>query len=72
MADLLSIKKGLKKEKGNEHHVQRLDQAIERGTYAFRSAAAPEGVEARLKRIEAMLEATQKPCAAHTRGKGKS
>jgi hypothetical protein len=72
MADLLSIKEGLKKEKGNEHHVQRLDQAIERGTHAFRSAATPEGVEARLKRIEAMLEATQKPCAAHTGGKGKS
>ena len=24
MADLLSIKEGLKKEKGNEHHIQRL------------------------------------------------
>jgi hypothetical protein len=39
MADLLSIKKGLKKEKRNKHHVQRLDQAIERGTHAFHSAA---------------------------------
>ena len=71
MADLLSIKEGLKKEKGNEHHIQRLDQAIERGTHAFRTAPAPEGVEARLERIEAMLEAAQ-PHAARIGGKGKS
>jgi hypothetical protein len=57
MTNLLSIKEGLKKEKGNEHHIKRLDQVIERGTHAFRSTAASKGVKARLKRIEVMLEA---------------
>ena len=51
--------------------VQRLDQAIERGTHAFRIAPAPEGVKARLGRIEAMLEVAQ-PHAARIGGKGKS
>ena len=71
MANLLSIKEGLKKEKRNEHHIQRLDQAIERGTHAFRTAPAPEGVEARLERIEAILEIAQ-PHAARIRRKRKS
>lgn len=57
MTDLLSIKKSLKKEKRNEYHIQRLNQVIKRGTHAFYSTIVSEKVEARLKRIEVMLEA---------------
>jgi hypothetical protein len=56
--DLISIKEGLEKEKEiNAYFTQRLSEVIARVPHASRAGNAPQGVEARLERIEAMLRA---------------
>ena len=66
-ADLYSIKEGLEKEEGNAHHAQRLNEVIARGTHAFSTTTAAQGVEARLERIEALLQTSvTKPYTTYT------
>jgi hypothetical protein len=56
--DLISIKEGLEKEKEiGACFAQRLSEVIARVPHASRAGSAPQGVEARLERIEAMLRA---------------
>ena len=56
--DLISIKEGLEKEKEiGACFAQRLSEVIIRVSHASRVGNAPQGVEARLERIEAMLRA---------------
>lgn len=57
-AELTSIKEGLEKEKEiGASYAQRLSKVIVRVTHASGAGNAPQGVEARLERIEALLKA---------------
>ena len=57
-ADLISIKEGLKKEEGrNARWIEELCSVIARVPQAALASTNPQGVEARLERIEALLQA---------------
>jgi hypothetical protein len=57
-ADLVSIKEGLKKEEGrNARWIEELSSVIARVPQAALASTNPQGVEARLDRIKALLQA---------------
>jgi hypothetical protein len=56
-ADLISIKEGLEKEEGgNARWIEELSSVITRVPQAALASTNPQGVEARLERIEALLQ----------------